>query len=119
MESEVLLPSESTVISPRKTTLSMRIACELAPHEVLLLGFAGLFSLVAVIACQRVTQWPQVLLQMAIACAIIGGMNLWASMVGTKGHAGRWPRRLRLAYIFPLIPIYFKTVELISYPIHG
>ncbi|MFI5202829.1 MAG: phosphatase PAP2 family protein, partial [Candidatus Kapaibacterium sp.] len=119
MESEVLIPAETRVTSPRKSALSARIACELAPHEVLLLVFAALFSLVAVVAYQRVTQWPQVLLQMAIASVIICGMNLWASIAGTKGHAGRWPRRLRLLYLFPVIPIYFKTTDLISHPIHG
>lgn len=119
MESEVLLQSESPVISPRKIKFTSRIACELAPHEVLLLVFAVLFSLVAVIAYQRVTQWPEVLLRMAIATIIICGMNLWANITGTRGRSGRWPRRLRLAYLFPLIPIYFKTAELISYPIHG
>jgi membrane-associated phospholipid phosphatase len=118
MESEVLLPQE-TIVSPRKITLSLRVACELAPHEILLLLFAAIFSILAVIAYQRVIEWPQVLLQMALASTLILGMNLWAVTVGTTGHAGRWPRRLRLVYLFPLIPIYFKTAELISYPIHG
>ncbi len=119
MESDVLISRETGVASPRKIALLARIACELAPHEVLLLGVSALFSVVALAGFERVTQWPEVLIRMAVASAIIGGMNLWASFVGTTGYAGRWPRRLRLAYLLPLIPIYFKTVELISYPIHG
>ncbi|HET6399927.1 MAG TPA: phosphatase PAP2 family protein [Candidatus Kapabacteria bacterium] len=119
MESEVAVERKPRVVSPRGMALSARMVCELAPHEVLLLVFAALFSVVAVVASERVTHWPEVLIRMGIACAIIVAMNLWASIVGTKGHAGRWPRRLRLLYLFPVIPIYFKTAELISYPIHG
>jgi len=99
--------------------LASRIVSEFGPHEVLLIFCSVLFSLIAVCASARVTQWPNVVVNMVIAAAIITGMSWWSVTVGTTGERGRWPRRLRLLYLFPVIPIYFTSAGYISYPLHG
>jgi membrane-associated phospholipid phosphatase len=118
MESEALTQTKTSVRTARRT-LAARIIEELAPHEVLLLIFSVIFSLFAVIASQRVTQWPLVILNMVIASGAITVMSFWSITIGTTGYAGRWPRRLRLLYLFPVIPIYFICAGLISHPLHG
>jgi membrane-associated phospholipid phosphatase len=118
MESKVAVQAKVPT-SPRGLTIGARVIRELAPHEILLLLFAVLLSLVAVLASSRVTAWPQVLVDMVIASGLILAMNLWMSLAGTSGGASRWARRLRLLYLFPLIPIYFEAAGLISHPIHG
>ncbi len=119
MESEVFADSKTQAGSRGAQAFVLRIIEEFAPHEVLLLVFCGIISLIAVVASQRVTEWPSVLLSMALAGGLIIGMGVWSVTTGSTGYAGRWPRRLRLLYLFPVIPIYFKAVELISHSIHG
>src|SRR5581483_3314383 len=118
MDSEVAMQTEARAV-PRSLALGTRIARELAPHEVFLLSMAALFSLIALVAAARVTEWPQVLLRMAIASSLILIVNFWSSSPAIKRSINPWPRRVRLLYLFPLIPIFFKTAEYISYPIHG
>ncbi len=118
MESESFTQPKQRAVSPRWPAIASRIVSELAPHEVLLFVFAGVFSLIAVLASGRVTQWPQVLINMFIAVGIITLMSYW-SITSTSGAAGRWSRRFRLLYLFPLIPIYFTSAGYISYPLHG
>jgi membrane-associated phospholipid phosphatase len=118
MESKIAVQAKVPTV-PHGLTIGARIIRQLAPHEILLLLFAVLLSLVAVLASSRVTAWPQVLVDMVIASGLIFAMSLWASLAGTSGNAGRWARRLRLLYLFPLIPIYFEAAGLISNPIHG
>jgi membrane-associated phospholipid phosphatase len=118
MESEAFSQQNSSSNISRRVALTSRIIGEFAPHEVLLIFFAALLSLIAVVAHVRVTEWPQVLLNMFIAVAIIISMSFWSVRAGTIGFAGRWPRRLRLFYLFPVIPIYFISAGLISHPLH-
>jgi membrane-associated phospholipid phosphatase len=118
MESEAFTQTKPRAHSSRRLTLLSRIVEEFAPHEVLLLIFSVIFSLIAVVASQRVTQWPQVLLNMFIASGVITAMSFW-TIATDASTAGRWPRRLRLLYLFPVIPIYFITAGYISHPLHG
>ncbi len=119
MESESFTPPTPHATASRRVALASRIVAEFAPHEVLLLVFSVIFSLIAVCASGRLTQWPMVLVCMTIASGLIVAMSLWSITTGACGYAGRWPRRLRLLYLFPLIPIYFTTAGFISFQLHG
>ena len=118
MESEVAIHRKARPVVG-ELSLPARISREIAPHEVLLLLFALLFSAIALVAQERVTEWPEVIVRMIVASILIFGMNIWSSIAGGNELTARWPRRARLIYLFPLIPIYFKAVEHISYAIHG
>jgi membrane-associated phospholipid phosphatase len=119
MESETFTQPESHAIPSRGLALPSRIVEEFAPHEVLLLIFSVLFSLIAIVACQRVTQWPEVLVNMLIASGLIVAISFWTTATATSVRARRWPRQFRLIYLFPVIPIYYMTSGLISFPLHG
>ena len=119
MESESFTQPKSRAIPSRGLTLTSRIVGEFAPHEVLLLVFSVIFSLIAVVASGRVTQWPEVLINMFIAVSIMTLMSFWSIAANPSSTSGRWARRVRLLYLFPLIPIYFTAAGYISYPIHG
>ncbi len=128
MESEVLVEPEVSVTTPSQAatipssteqTFVARIAGELAPQEMLFIFCGIVFSAVAIIASPRITQWPQVLLQVALSFVIIAGITYWCAVIGTKGSTGRWPRRIRILYLFPMVLWYFKISGLISYPLHG
>jgi membrane-associated phospholipid phosphatase len=51
---------------------------------------------------------------MAAFSVVVALVNLW-----TSGAPGRSLGAFKTFYIAPLIPVFFKTGELISYPIHG
>ncbi len=119
MESESFTQPQLRAIAPRGMSLTSRIVEELAPHEVLLFVFAAIFSLIAVIGSARVTEWPQVVINMLIATGIMTLMSFWSVSTSPNSASGRWARRIRLLYLFPLIPIYFTSAGYISNPIHG
>jgi len=79
-----------------------------------MLLFAVIFVTVAITAHELVTEWPQVLLRMALFCTTIVLVNLWSS-----GAPGRSLGAFKTFYIAPLIPVFFKTAEFISFPLHG
>jgi membrane-associated phospholipid phosphatase len=119
MKSEAMTTPKPRAHSSRKRGLTSSIIEEFAPHEILLLVFSVLFSLIAVIGSQRVTQWPYVLIDMVIASGLIIAMSFWSLRAGSNGSAGRWVRLLRLFYLFPVIPIYFTSAGYMSNPLHG
>ncbi len=119
MDQEAFTSTLRPTSSTARRSLTSRIVEELAPHEVLLLVFSVLFSLIAVIGSARVTQWPHALIDMAIASGLIVAMSFWSVRAGTSGSAGRWVRLLRLFYLFPVIPIYFTSAGYMSNPLHG
>jgi membrane-associated phospholipid phosphatase len=119
METESFTQPKPRAISSSGSTLTSRIVEDLAPHEVLLFVFAVIFSLIAVIGSARVTEWPHVLINMLIATVIMTLMSLWSVSTSPNSTSGRWARRIRLLYLFPLIPIYFTSAGYISNPIHG
>ena len=56
---------------------------------------------------------------MTIATVAIILMSLWSISASATSSAGRWARRIRLLYLFPVIPIYYATAGLITHPLHG
>src|ERR1700733_24283 len=91
-----------------------RIISEINPQEMVMLFFVVVFIAVALIAHERVTEWPRVILIMASFTSVVALVNLWSS-----GAPGRSLGAFKTFYIAPLIPVFFKTAEFISFPLHG
>lgn len=106
------LPAPGT-ITARRPILS-RIVSEIKPQEMVMLSFVVLFTAIALIAHERVTEWPKVVFIMASFTAVVALVNLWSSFA-----PGRSLGAFKTFYIAPLIPVFFKTAELISFPLHG
>lgn len=124
MEPEVLVqqdvpPPRAQEGANERVAFFTRILCELAPHEILILVCGLLFDIISIVAAARVTQWPEVLLQTFLSAVVIGGLCYWAASTGTLREEGRWPRRVRLVYLFPMIWWYFRIAGMISFPLHG
>ena len=79
-----------------------------------MLVFGALFVLISLVDSAVVVEWPKVLLIMGSVAVVILAMNFWASF-GSTG----WREILKMYYIVPLVPLYFKASEYISTPIHG
>jgi len=85
---------------------------EFYPHETFMLFFAAFLVLVGTIF--QVREWPLVILRAVAIAAVIFGMNYWSSR-----KPGRRETALKLFYVSPLVPVFFKTAELISFPLYG
>jgi membrane-associated phospholipid phosphatase len=99
---------------PARRSVGTRIISEIKPQEMVMLMFAVVFSAIALIAHERVTEWPKVVIIMACFSAVVALVNLWSSFA-----SGRSLGAFKTFYIAPLIPVFFKTAELISFPLHG
>jgi membrane-associated phospholipid phosphatase len=99
---------------PARRSIGNRIISEIKPQEMVMLMFAALFTTIALIGHERVTEWPRVVLIMGCFGIVIALVNLWSS-----GAPSRSLGAFKTFYIAPLIPVFFKTGELISFPIHG
>jgi membrane-associated phospholipid phosphatase len=105
----------STPFSIAREVSSYRTALRtIKPHEILILLFAVVYILVSTIAAQHVTEWPQVVLRMGIVIAAVLLINVWADW-----KKGKFSIFLKTFYVVVLPPVFFKTAELISFPLHG
>jgi membrane-associated phospholipid phosphatase len=118
ISANILSPSRGAVSvrdrASASRSISARIISEISPQEMVMLFFAAIFVAIAMIAHERVTLWPRVLFVMAAAAFVIALVNLWSS-----GSPVRSLGAFKTFYIAPLIPVFFKTAELISFPLHG
>jgi membrane-associated phospholipid phosphatase len=87
-----------------------RLLSSLLPHEVFMLLFAALISLIAVLGMSIFPEWQQVLIRMALVTASI--------LLVTWMSSGQERERSVLRfYVIPLVPAYFKTIEFLTQPI--
>jgi membrane-associated phospholipid phosphatase len=82
--------------------------------EVFMVVFALFLIVIAGAFAYRIPAWLDVLTRMATVLALIGVVNYVI-----RDRLTGWRRVLKIFYVSPLVPIYFKTAELISFPLHG
>ena len=98
----------------REASLFRSAMLAIKPHETLVLLFAALFSFVSIATAERVTEWPQVVLRMSAVVLAVLLINVWATWKN-----GKFSLLLKVFYVVVLPPVFFKTAEFISFPLHG
>jgi membrane-associated phospholipid phosphatase len=91
-----------------------RIFRHIGATELFMVVFSVFLMAVAIIGSSVVSAWLDVTARMVAMLSLILAVNY-----AMRDKLTGWKRAFKIFYISPLVPIYFKTAELISYPLHG
>lgn len=78
-----------------------------------MLAFAALLVVVAVAESSLTAEWIQVVYRMVTVSAIVVAVNIWS-----QAKPSRKLGAFKVFYIVPLVPIFFKTVEILTRPFY-
>jgi len=85
-----------------------------ASVDLLVVAFAMLMMTIAILGSYRIDEWGWV-----VAASLVAIAAVWAMNVLRLRNKSRWVELLHLFYLAPVIPIFFKLSEKMSFVLHG
>ena len=116
VDTELDILSAPATIASRRASLTWleAVVDAMNPVDLFVIGYAILATGIAIFGASRIHEWPWVLLNSAIIIVAVYFINLLRS----KSNDTRI-QLVHIFYIILLVPIFFKTMEKMSFALHG